>query len=59
MSESVKSSGIEEENIYKNKGKELVLALLSDLYSKLDAISINTSSTFFICFILSADYLNY
>ena len=37
---------MEEEYIYKNKEKELVLVSLSELYSKLDTISIDTSNTF-------------
>ena len=36
---------------------ELVLVLLSNLYSKLDSISVRASSTLLIHLILSTDYL--
>jgi len=43
MSEDVGSNGVKKENIYRDKEEELVLVLLSESYSKLDAISVGTS----------------
>ena len=40
------SGGMEEDNMYKDSSKELVLALLSNLYSELEAISISASRLF-------------
>jgi len=43
MSKSISSSDIEGEDIYKGKEEELVLVLLSELYSDFNAISIGIS----------------
>ena len=43
MSKDVGSNGVKEENVYRNKEEKLVLVLLSESYSKLDAISVDTS----------------
>ena len=53
------NDGIGEEDIHKDKEEKLVLALLSELYSELNAILVGTSSTLLVCFTLSTDYLNY
>jgi len=51
------SSGIGEEDIYNGKKEEPMLALLSELYFKLNIISINISSTLLVCLTLSTDHL--
>ena len=51
--------GMGGKDIYNGKRKELILASLSESYSELDAISIDTSSTLLVYLILFNDYLYY
>ena len=53
------SGGIGEKDIYNSKREKLVLASLSESYSELDAISIDTSSTLLVYLTLFTDYLCY
>ena len=53
------NDNIREEDVYKDKREKLVLASLSELYSKLNTILVGTNSTLLVCFTLSTDYLNY
>jgi len=46
IGENIEGGGVEEENIYKSKEKELTLTSLSELYSKLNAILVNASKYF-------------
>jgi len=48
-----------EEDIYKDKKEDLVLASLSKSYSKLNTILVGASSTLLNYLILSTNYLNY
>jgi len=52
-------SSIGEEEVYNSKREKLVLALLSESYSELNAISVDTSSTLLVYLILFTDYLYY
>jgi len=47
------------ENVYNSKREKLVLALLSESYSELDVISVDTSSTLLVYLTLFTDYLYY
>jgi len=53
------SNGIGEKDVHKGKEEKLVLASLLELYSKLNAILVGTSSTLLVCFTIFTDYLNY
>jgi len=46
------------EEIYNGKKEELVLALLSELYPELNAISVGTSGTFLVYLTPFTDYLD-
>jgi len=50
--------GMGKEKIYNSRKEELVLASLSELYSELNAISVDTSSTFLVCFTPFTNYLD-
>jgi len=52
------SGSMGKEEIYNSRKEELVLASLSELYSELNAISVDTSSTFLVCFTPFTDYLD-
>ena len=45
--------------VYKDKEERPVLALLSELYSKLNIILVDANSTLLVCLILSTNYLCY
>jgi len=49
-------SGMRGEDIYNGKKEELMLASFSELYSKLDIISVDASDTFLVYLTLSTDY---
>ena len=49
-------SGMRGEDIYNGKKEELMLASFSELYSKLNIISVDASNTFLVCLTLSTDY---
>ena len=57
--DDIKDGGVRKIYIYKNKKENLVLALLSKSYSKLDTILVDTSSTLLDYLILSTNYLSY
>ena len=44
--------------IYNSRKEELVLASISELYSELNTISVDTSSTFLVCFTPFTNYLD-
>ena len=52
-------SSIGEKDVYNSKREKLVLALLSESYSELNAISVDTSSTLLVYLTLFTDYLYY
>jgi len=56
ISEDESGGEVDSDKVYKDKAKP-VLASSLDLYSELNSISVNTSSTLLICFILSTDHL--
>jgi len=56
ISEDESSGEVGSNKVYKDKTKP-VLASLLNLYSELNSISIDASSTLLVCFILSTDHL--
>jgi len=56
-SEDDDGSGVRRDKVYKDNSEELILASLSDLYSKLEAISISRPSSYPTLYCLLTTYI--